>query len=77
MYTPRGDIRAKQAENPLKLDVSRDFVSGSDCFFERGDFVKPLSLSFLRLWSHAFFDSLKESRVILSSLLHILLRVSL
>ena len=49
MYTPRGDIRAKQAEIPLKLDVSRDFVSGSDCFFERGDFVKPLSLSFLRL----------------------------
>jgi len=26
MNTPRGDIRAKQAENPLKLDVSRDFV---------------------------------------------------
>ena len=26
VYTPRGDIRAKQAKNPLKLDVSRDFV---------------------------------------------------
>ena len=58
MNTPRGDIRAKQAENPLKLDVSRDFVSASYCFFESGDFVKPLLLSFLRLWSHAFFDSL-------------------
>jgi len=42
----------------LKLDVSRDFVSASYCFFESGDFVKPLLLSFLRLWSHAFFDSL-------------------
>ena len=30
MNTPRGDIRAKQAENPLKLDVSRDFVFESD-----------------------------------------------
>ena len=60
MNTPRGDIRAKQAENPLKLDVSRDFVSASYCFFESGDFVKPLLLSFLRLWSHAFFDSLKS-----------------
>jgi len=43
----------------LKLDVSRDFVSASYCFFESGDFVKPLLLSFLRLWSHAFFDSLQ------------------
>ena len=65
VYTPRGDIRAKQAENPLKLDVSRDFVSASYCFFESGDFVKPLLLSFLRLWSHAFFDSLNSGIIVI------------
>ena len=70
VYTSRGGIWAKQAETPLKLDVSRGFVilwfkrrKHILCSDLRASFHPASTLYILRLWSRTFFDSLNGGDV--------------